>query len=252
MSNALDLIDEAIADLEAKLNLPPGGSLPTSHHSTLKTKTVVSKDSVEGKKGITKKEPKKKKKPSPEVSSSSKKKGAVANVDQPDICKLEFKVGKITKVWAHPDADRLYCEQIDCGEETPREIASGLREHYTEEEMMGRRLLVVSNLKAKKLVGFKSHGMVLCATKEMDGGGGEIVEFIEPPEDAPPGEVVTFEGLPTPEPFSGAQVEKKKVFQACLAGMKTTGDCVAAWEGHAFLTSKGPCRSRTVKDGVMR
>lgn len=94
--------------------------------------------------------------------------------------------------------------------------------------------------------------MVLCATKEMDGGGGEIVEFIEPPEDAPPGEVVTFEGLPTPEPFSGAQVEKKKVFQACLAGMKTTGDCVAAWEGHAFLTSKGPCRSRTVKDGVMR
>ena len=151
MSNALDLIDEAIADLEAKLNLPPGGSLPTFHDSALKTKTVVSKDSVEGKKGTTKKEPKKKKKPSPEVSSSSKKKGAVANVDQPDICKLEFKVGKITKVWAHPDADRLYCEQIDCGEETPREIASGLREHYTEEEMMGRRLLVVSNLKVRIL-----------------------------------------------------------------------------------------------------
>ena len=71
----------------------------------------------------------------------------------PDICKLEFKVGCITKVWVHPEADKLYCEEIDCGEEGgPRQIASGLRKHYSEEEMLGKRVLVVANLKVRVAV----------------------------------------------------------------------------------------------------
>jgi aminoacyl tRNA synthase complex-interacting multifunctional protein 1 len=177
------------------------------------------------------------------------------NEDQPDICKLEFKVGQITKVWNHPEADKLYCEEIDVGEETPRLIASGLRPHFSLEEMQGQRLLVVSNLKAKNLVRFKSHGMVLCAAAPSGGDGdgdGETVEFVEPPAGAKIGEVVTFEGLPTPEPWSSAQVEKKKVFLACMDGMKTTDDCTAVWNGHAFMTSAGPCKAKTIKTGVMR
>ena len=159
----------------------------------------------------------------------------------------------ITKVWEHPDADKLYCEEIDIGEESgPRQIASGLRPHFTLEEMQGRRLLVISNLKAKNLVKFKSHGMVLCAAQSLDGGK-EKVEFIEPPEDAKIGEVVTFDGLPPPEPLSGAQVDKKKVFLACLEGMKTTEDQgLAAWNGHIFQTSAGPCKAKTICGGVMR
>lgn len=93
--------------------------------------------------------------------------------------------------------------------------------------------------------------MVLCAA-QTDESGNEKVEFIEPPEGAELGETITFEGLPPPEPFSGAQVEKKKVFAACIEGMKTTEDGVAAWNGHAFLTSAGPCRSKTIKGGCMR
>jgi tRNA-binding EMAP/Myf-like protein len=82
------------------------------------------------------------------------------------------------------------------GEAEPRQIASGLRPHFfTLEEMMGQRLLVVSNLKAKNLVGFKYFGMVLCA-KELAEDGSEKVEFVEPPAGAVIGEVVTFEGLP--------------------------------------------------------
>ena len=62
-----------------------------------------------------------------------------------------------------------YCEQIDVGEETgPREIASGLRDHYTLEEMSDREVLVVCNLKAANLVGFKSNGMVLAAKVSED------------------------------------------------------------------------------------
>ena len=176
--------------------------------------------------------------------------------DQPDICKLEFKVGQIIKVWDHPQADKLYCEEIDVGEDTPRQIASGLRPHFTLEQMMGQRLLVITNLKAKNLVQFKSHGMVLCAAQsiimEEDGSSSERVEFIEPPPEALVGEVIHFEGLPPPQPWSASQVEKKKVFPTCAEHMETTDDCLAAWKGHVFLTSAGPCRAKTISKGVMR
>lgn len=110
---------------------------------------------------------------------------------------------------------------------------------------------MVANLKPKNLVGFKSHGMVLCAAETKEDGT-ELVEFIEPPEGAELGEIVTFEGLPAPEPFSGAQVQKKKVFDACLPKMKTTDEGLAAWDGHVFMTSAGPCKSTTIKGGAMR
>lgn len=93
--------------------------------------------------------------------------------------------------------------------------------------------------------------MVLCAAGATDDGT-EKVEFVEPPEGAPLGEVVTFEGLPPPAPLSGSQVDKKKVFAACMEGMKTDDNCVGTWNGHKFMTSVGPCKGRTVKGGAMR
>ena len=94
--------------------------------------------------------------------------------------------------------------------------------------------------------------MVLCAA-QCNEDGAEKVEFVEPPDGAPLGEVVTFEGLPPPAPFSPAQVEeKKKVFAACMPGMKTNDDCVGTWNGHIFMTTAGPCKGRTVKGGAMR
>lgn len=228
--NAIDLLDECIADLEAKLGLEPGNSLPR----------VSKKQQVQ----------KEKRPNAPSVAKSSAPKATKAE-DQPDICKLEFKVGVIINVWVHPDADKLYCEEIDVGEDEPRQIASGLRPHFTLEQMLGQRLLVVSNLKAKNLVGFKSHGMVLCAATAKEDGT-ELVEFVEPPADAVVGEVVTFDGLPVPVPWSAAQVEKKKVFAACMEGMKTTDACEASWNGHIFTTSAGTCKAKTIACGVMR
>jgi aminoacyl tRNA synthase complex-interacting multifunctional protein 1 len=234
MASALDLIDKAISDLESRLSLAPGASLPQAGE---KQQKKGNKDQKNEKKQANKK------------GQTPPKEGK--NEDQPEICKLEFKVGKITKVWVHPEADKLYCEEIDCGEEAPRQIASGLRPHFSLEQMMGQRLLVVSNLKAKNLVKFKSHGMVLCAAENLEDGS-EKVEFVEPPEGAEIGEVISFEGLPKPEPWSAAQVEKKKVFAACMDGMKTTDDGIAAWNGHFFTTSAGPCTTKTIKNGVMR
>ena len=85
--------------------------------------------------------------------------------DQAEFTKIEIRVGVVQKVWHHPDADKLFCELIDLGEDNGgvREIASGLREHYSLEDMQDRKVLVVCNLKAAKIVGFTSNGMVLAA-----------------------------------------------------------------------------------------
>ena len=153
-------------------------------------------------------------------------------------------------------ADSLWCEEIDCGEDEPRQIASGLKAHYSREQMTGKRLLVVCNLKAKNLRGFKSHGMVMCAAKASDGDK-ERVEFIDPPADAPLGERVTYEGL-SGEPITAAQVEKKKVFPAAQANLRTAanadsnGNFVAQWNGISMMTSAGPCVAPTLADAVIR
>lgn len=233
MVSASEMLDRAISDLEARLGMKPGQELIAG--------------AKQGKKGSAEKTKQ------PQRPRVSKKEEAAAAVDhdQPDICQLEFKVGTIIKVWNHPEADKLYCEEIDVGEEAPRQIASGLRPHFTLEQMQGQRLLVVANLKAKNLVRFKSHGMVLCAAAPTEDGG-EKVEFVEPPEGAKIGEVVTFEGLAAPKPLPPAQVEKKKIFVVCAEKMKTNGDCLATWDGHVFMTSAGPCKAKTIANGAMR
>ena len=61
--------------------------------------------------------------------SAAGKKGQQADSNQPEFTKVDIRVGKIVKVWNHASADKLFCEEIDVGEETgSREIASGLRE----------------------------------------------------------------------------------------------------------------------------
>lgn len=65
----------------------------------------------------------------------------------------------------HPDADSLYVEKIDLGEESgPRTIVSGLVNYVPIEEMKDRMVVVLANLKPANLRGVSSHGMLLCAS----------------------------------------------------------------------------------------
>lgn len=79
---------------------------------------------------------------------------------------LNLKVGQIISIEQHPDADKLYVEKIDIGESEPRQIVSGLKEYYTKEEMLNKKVIVVANLKPSKLRGIMSQGMVLAAEDE--------------------------------------------------------------------------------------
>jgi len=76
-----------------------------------------------------------------------------------------------TQAWRHPDADSLYIEEIDVGEEAPRQVVSGLVKHIPEPEMQRRRVLVLCNLKPAAMRGVQSQAMVLAAT---DAGSGKV------------------------------------------------------------------------------
>ncbi len=78
-----------------------------------------------------------------------------------DFSKIELKVGTVLKCEKHPNADKLLVSQIDIGEDQPRQIVSGIAELYKPEEFVGRKVVVVSNLKPAKLRGVESQGMIL-------------------------------------------------------------------------------------------
>lgn len=174
-----------------------------------------------------------------------KKKKPVADIvgpEQDHFTKIDIRVGRITKVWEHPEAERLFCEEIDCGEAEPRIVASGLREHYTLSEMEGRLLCVVCNLKPAKLAGFTSCGMVLAA-KDDHGK----VELIRPPEGSTIGERLTVNGL-SGEPATASHVAKKKLWQALAPSLRVDSSGVACFQGNPITTTKGPCTTDLVKD----
>lgn len=73
-------------------------------------------------------------------------------------------MGLIRKAWKHPEADSLYVEEVELGEDAPRTVVSGLVKYIPEEQMQNRRVVLVCNLKPVSMRGIKSHAMVLAAT----------------------------------------------------------------------------------------
>jgi methionine--tRNA ligase beta chain len=153
-----------------------------------------------------------------------------------DISALDIRVGKILKAWHHEEAEKLFCEEIDVGEDKPRQIASGLRPFYQMDDLTGRHVLVLCNLKPRNLVGFPSHGMVLCASNDDH----TQVEFVVPPPDSMIGERVVFEGIDMKDPESESKVNKKKLFENLAPDLKTDGDGTVVWKKHkAIVPSVG-------------
>lgn len=84
-----------------------------------------------------------------------------------DFAKCELKVGTVVSCEKHPKADRLLVEQIDLGSEV-RQIVSGISKYYKPEEMVGKQVVVITNLKPRKLKGVESNGMILCAMDDSE------------------------------------------------------------------------------------
>ncbi len=85
-----------------------------------------------------------------------------AEITFEDFEKLQFQVGEIIACEAVKKSKKLLCSQVKIGSQV-RQIVSGIKAHYTPEEMVGKKVMVVTNLKPAKLAGVLSEGMILCA-----------------------------------------------------------------------------------------
>lgn len=94
-----------------------------------------------------------------------------------DFDKIDFRVGTILSAEKHPKADKLLVFQVKMGTET-RQIISGVAKHFTPEECVGRKVVVVANLKPRKLRGLESNGMIMFADDVKDGK--ENLAFVSP------------------------------------------------------------------------
>ena len=90
-----------------------------------------------------------------------------AEITFDDFEKLQFQVGEIIACEAVKKSKKLLCSQVKIGNQV-RQIVSGIRKHYSPEEMVGKKVMVVTNLKPATLAGVKSEGMILCA-EDADG-----------------------------------------------------------------------------------
>lgn len=143
------------------------------------------------------------------------------------ISVMDLRVGEITKVWNHEEADKLFCEEINLGDELgTRQVASGLREYYKVEDMQGRKVVVLCNLKKRNLVGFPSHGMVLCAVNSDKGQ----VQLVSPPDGSNIGDRVSFEGYEAGQPEPENKVNKKKMWEQVAPYLKTNDEGQVTWK----------------------
>ena len=83
-------------------------------------------------------------------------------IEYDDFAKMQFQVGEIISCEAVPKSKKLLCSQVKIGSQV-RQIVSGIKAHYSPEEMVGKKVMVLVNLKPAKLAGVMSEGMILCA-----------------------------------------------------------------------------------------
>ncbi|XP_068755338.1 tyrosine--tRNA ligase, cytoplasmic-like [Montipora capricornis] len=157
-----------------------------------------------------------------------------------DPSRLDLRIGKVLSAKKHPDADSLYLEEIDIGEEKPRTVVSGLADYVPLEELKGRLVVMMCNLKPVKMRGITSEAMLLAASIT-DADGNRQVTPLCPPADCKPGDRVEIQGYE--HEIAGAPDEqlnpKKKIFEALKPDLLTSENGVAEFKGCPMKTSAG-------------
>lgn len=110
-----------------------------------------------------------------------------------DFAKVDLRVARVVKAEAHPSADRLLKLQVDDGSGVPRQICAGIRAYYTPEELVGRSIIIVANLKARVIRGEESRGMLLAASDAPKGApeSERRVVILTPASGTEPGAIVS-------------------------------------------------------------
>ncbi len=151
----------------------PPALFPRIDTAKVKAKADKAEKKAQGKKPQKKKQGKKKP-PS----------GPAEQITIEEFARLELKVGNVLEAEPIEGADKLLKLTVDAGEDQPRTVVAGVAEHYAPEELVGKQVVIVANLKPVKLRGVKSQGMVLAAV------GDEQVIVVSPSAPTTPGSKV--------------------------------------------------------------
>lgn len=106
----------------------------------------------------------------------------MASID--DFAKLEFKVGTVLEADYIEGSDKLLKLKVDLGEDSPRQILSGIKQWYKPENLIGKQFVFIANLKPRIMMGLESQGMILCASTD------KKPVCIKPSSKVPPGSKV--------------------------------------------------------------
>jgi methionyl-tRNA synthetase len=116
--------------------------------------------------------------PPTDAEATSGTEGVTNFIDITDFTKVDLRVGEVLTAERIPKADKLLLLTVDVGEEKPRQILAGIAQYYDPEQLVGRKIAVVANLKPRKLRGHESQGMLLAASVG-DEGKPVIATFTE-------------------------------------------------------------------------
>ncbi len=162
--------------------------------------------------------------------------------------RIDLRVARIVNIERHPKADKLYIETLDDGSGNPRIIVSGLVPFYKEEELLGKQIILVNNLKPAKLRGIESAGMLLAASID-NAEGHERVEVLTAPH-AKPGERVVLETPPDHTDAPPQSPPLGAIDASTFFSIPIIAKDGYAWVGETRLSVAGePIKLEIVRDG---
>ena len=183
---------------------------------------------------------------------------------------MAIRAATIISVEPHPDAENLLVCQVDCGDATTavdgssstdamqtRTVVAGLAGKIPINELIGRKVLAITNLKPAKMRGIESTAMLLAASNGLEDGD-EIVELLDVPAEIPNGELISLEGKDPSIPDTMLKSKGAiKAWERAKSNLKVNDAGVAIFidesgSTHRMLTSSGPVRVMTLTNAIIQ
>lgn len=159
------------------------------------------------------------------------------------FAQADVRVGKVLEAVAHPTSEKHYIEKVDIGKGEELEMVMEHQPYMSEEEVIGRLVIVLCNLKPLKVAKHKSQGAILAV---MNAKG--QYELLEPSPDAEVGERVYAVGEELCQPVTAIQMKKNKVWETLTKELKTTNKCELMFKDRYLIRSRaGPLRVESLK-----
>ncbi|CAI7787600.1 unnamed protein product, partial [Closterium sp. NIES-54] len=228
---ALVALDNAIAQIDLLIS-----RLTASSASSADVPVAAQpKAAVAGSNGEKQSSEKGKAKAAKLAQSSATPASAGESVENFDKC--DIRVARVQAVEPHPVSEKLYVCQVEVAPGEVRQVVAGLRKFISQEELQGRLVCAVCNLKPAKLAGQPSQAMMLAGSHpSAEAEAGEVVKLIDPPQDAAVGDRVCIQGRPA----SAAPVKQlsSKVWEK-VAGLLRVQGGAATFDGQVLVTGAG-------------